>query len=94
MAALCSDRLPEPVSGGLYEVGHGGHVARTRWQATCGWAFGTEKTVLPEMVFQKLPTIANFDDEKATYPTTAQDCFDRVFPKEIEGSERSAIAKL
>lgn len=93
MAALCSETLPEPVSGGLYEVGHG-HVARTRWQATHGWAFGTKKTLLPEMVFQKLPAITNFDDEKATYPTTSQDTNDRVFPKEIEASEGSAIAKL
>ncbi|KAJ3415362.1 hypothetical protein HDV05_005099 [Chytridiales sp. JEL 0842] len=61
-------------TGGVYEVGSG-WVAKVRWQRTGGVGFPVNVPLLPEHVASRWADITNFDDGRATYPTSAQDSF-------------------
>lgn len=78
VAALCSDSLPEPANGGLYEVGSG-RLTRLRWQASGGWIFSTQEPLTPEKVAQKIPKITDFEDGRSTYPFSIDDGTKRAF---------------
>ena len=72
VAALCSDKVPDPPTGGLYEVGSGWQ-GRTRWQRSSGFGFPVDVKLTPEAVAAKLDTITNFDDGRADHPEDSQD---------------------
>lgn len=72
VVALCSDRVPKPPTGGLFEVGSGWQ-ARTRWQRTGGHGFPVDIRLTPETVLKQWEAITNFDDGRADYPEDSQD---------------------
>ncbi|KAL8833003.1 MAG: hypothetical protein Q9170_004582 [Blastenia crenularia] len=70
--ALSSDKVPQPATGNLYEVGSGWH-ARTRWQRSGGHGFPIDVKLTPEAVLKAWKDIVNFDDGRADHPEDAQD---------------------
>ncbi|KAJ3016804.1 bifunctional hydroxyacyl-CoA dehydrogenase/enoyl-CoA hydratase fox2 [Thoreauomyces humboldtii] len=64
-------------TGGIFEVGSG-WTAKVRWQRTGGVGFPVNKTLLPEHIAAKWAEITNFEDGRATYPTSTQDSFAAV----------------
>ncbi|WFD32698.1 hypothetical protein MSPP1_003748 [Malassezia sp. CBS 17886] len=60
------------VTKGLFEVS-GGWVAAVRWQRAGGQTFGQGKQVSPEMVEKKFSRIADFDPERASWPTSTSE---------------------
>ena len=69
---LCSDKMPDPPTGLLFEVGCGWQ-ARTRWQRSGGHGFPIDVKLTPEAVAEKWSTIINFDDGRADHPEGGQD---------------------
>lgn len=69
---LCSDKVPEPATGRLFEVGSG-WVGETRWQRTGGVLFPVNKALTPEEVKAQWEKIINFDDGRADHPSSAAD---------------------
>jgi multifunctional beta-oxidation protein len=72
VVALCSDKVPKPPTGGLFEVGSG-WVGRTRWQRSGGHGFPVDVKLTPEHVLQQWNKIINFDDGRADHPEDGQD---------------------
>lgn len=70
--ALCSDKVPSPATGNLYEVGCG-WVGRTRWQRSGGHGFPVDSKLTPEAVAAQWSKIINFDDGRADHPSEPQD---------------------
>ncbi|KAL5891353.1 bifunctional hydroxyacyl-CoA dehydrogenase/enoyl-CoA hydratase fox2 [Pyricularia oryzae] len=70
--ALCSDKVPENPTGGLYEVGSGWQGA-TRWQRSGGHGFPVDVPLTPEEVAKNWARIVNFDDGRADHPFKSQD---------------------
>ena len=69
---LCSDRVPDPPTGWLFEVGSGWQ-ARTRWQRSGGHGFPVDVRLVPEEVVKYWKKINDFDDGRADYPEGGQD---------------------
>ena len=69
---LCSDKLPDPPTGLLFEVGSGWQ-ARTRWQRSGGHGFPVDVKLTPEAVVEKWSKIIDFDDGRADHPEGGQD---------------------
>lgn len=74
---LCSDQVPEPATGRLFESGSG-WAAETRWQRTGGWAFPPGEIFTPEDVISKWDKITNFDDGRADNPATSADSTNKI----------------
>ncbi|KAG8531601.1 bifunctional hydroxyacyl-CoA dehydrogenase/enoyl-CoA hydratase fox2 [Bacidia gigantensis] len=72
VVALCSDKVPQPSTGGLFEVGSGWH-ARTRWQRSGGHGFPIDVTLTPEAVSKAWNSIVDFSDGRADHPEDGQD---------------------
>lgn len=72
VVALSSDKVPNPPTGGLFEVGSGWH-ARTRWQRSGGHGFPIDIKLTPEAVLKAWKDIVNFDDGRADHPEDSQD---------------------
>jgi multifunctional beta-oxidation protein len=72
VVALCSDKVPNDPTGGLFEVGSG-WVGRTRWQRTGGYGFPVDVKLTPEAVLQQWKSITDFDDGRADNPQDGQD---------------------
>ena len=72
VALLCSDRVPDPSTGGLFEVGSG-WFGRTRWQRSGGHGFPIDVKLTPEHVLGVWKDIVNFDDGRADHPEDSQD---------------------
>ncbi|KAL8720772.1 MAG: hypothetical protein Q9225_002405 [Loekoesia sp. 1 TL-2023] len=72
VVALSSDKVPQPPTGNLYEVGSGWH-ARTRWQRSGGHGFPVDVKLTPEAVLKAWKDIVNFDDGRADHPEDSQD---------------------
>jgi len=72
VVALCSDKVPAPPTGGLFEVGSGWH-ARTRWQRSRGHGFPVDVKLTPEAVLKQWKKIVDFDDGRADHPEDSQD---------------------
>lgn len=71
VVALCSDKVPQPPTGGLYEVGSG-WVGRTRWQRSGGHGFPIDVQLQAEEVAANWEKIVNFDDGRADHPEDMQ----------------------
>jgi multifunctional beta-oxidation protein len=74
---LCSDIVPEPATGRLFESGSG-WAAETRWQRTGGVLFPADVELTPEAVKAKWNTIVDFDDGRADHPTAASDANEKI----------------
>ncbi|PBP28960.1 hypothetical protein BUE80_DR000138 [Diplocarpon rosae] len=72
VVALCSDMVPEPSTGGLFEVGSG-WVGRTRWQRSGGHGFPVDEKLTPETVLKQWKRITDFEDGRADNPEDTQD---------------------
>jgi multifunctional beta-oxidation protein len=72
VVALSSDKVPDPPTGNLYEVGSG-WVGRTRWQRTGGHGFPVDVKLTPEAVLANWEKIINFDDGRADHPAETSD---------------------
>lgn len=72
VVALSSDKVPQPPTGNLYEVGSGWQ-ARTRWQRSGGHGFPVDVKLTPEAVLKVWDYIINFDDGRADHPEDSQD---------------------
>ncbi|KAI9830678.1 MAG: bifunctional hydroxyacyl-CoA dehydrogenase/enoyl-CoA hydratase fox2 [Phylliscum demangeonii] len=72
VALLCSDQVPAPGTGALYEVGSG-WAARTRWQRSGGHGFPIDQTLTPEAIVPVWRKIVDFDDGRADHPEDSQD---------------------
>jgi len=71
VVALCSDKVPSPPTGGLFEVGSG-WVGRTRWQRSGGHGFPLDTPLKPEDVGAQWEKITNFDDGRSDHPEDMQ----------------------
>jgi len=67
----------ETTSGSLFEI-LGGWAAQTRWQRSGGHGFPTNKPYTPEDVLAKWDKITDFEDGRATNPTTSQEAVQQV----------------
>jgi len=72
VALLSSDKVPDPPTGGLFEVGSG-WFGRTRWQRSGGHGFPIDVKLAPEHVLKAWEDIINFDDGRADHPEDGQD---------------------
>jgi len=72
VVALCSDKVPKPPTGLLFEVGSG-WCGRTRWQRTGGHGFPIDVKLTPEEVVKYWKDIVNFDDGRADHPEGGED---------------------
>ncbi|KAL2061791.1 hypothetical protein VTL71DRAFT_7169 [Oculimacula yallundae] len=72
VVALCSDNVPKPGTGNLYEVGSG-WVGQTRWQRTGGHGFPVDEKLTPEAVLKQWKRIIDFEDGRADHPESSQD---------------------
>ena len=91
---LCHETNQE--TGSVFECGSG-WVSKVRWQRTGGVGFPINKPLLPEHIASKWSEICNFDDGRATYPTTTQESFsgvqenfDNVAKESPKSGEKSA----
>lgn len=64
---LCSDEVPEPATGRLFEVGSG-WVGETRWQRSEGIGFPVDKKLTPEVVKANWEKIVDFDNGETDNP--------------------------
>ncbi|KAJ9608804.1 hypothetical protein H2200_006575 [Cladophialophora chaetospira] len=78
VAALCSDSVPYPSTGGLFELAVGWH-ARTRLQATHGSAIPRSAELTEEAAAQLLRDMADFDSAPPRYPEDAEHGLKEVF---------------
>ena len=72
VVALCSDKMPNPATGQLFEVGSGWH-ASTHWQRSGGQDFPINVRLTPETVAKGWTKIINFEDGRADHPEDSQD---------------------
>ena len=72
VVALCSDKVPDPPTGNLFEVGSG-WVGRTRWQRSGGHGFPIDVKLTPEALLKEWPKILDFDDGRADNPENMND---------------------
>ncbi|KAK1818097.1 bifunctional hydroxyacyl-CoA dehydrogenase/enoyl-CoA hydratase fox2 [Friedmanniomyces endolithicus] len=64
---LCSDKVPQPATGRLFEIGSG-WVGETRWQRSGGAQFPIDVTLTPEAVRGVWEKVLDFDDGRADHP--------------------------
>ncbi|KAI1006092.1 Peroxisomal hydratase-dehydrogenase-epimerase [Podosphaera aphanis] len=88
VVALCSDKVPSPPTGNLFEVGCG-WVGQTRWQRSGGHGFPIRQRLTPEAVHQKWELITNFSDGRSDTPESAQEGIKSIM-QNIEKHETSS----
>ncbi|OCT51113.1 Peroxisomal hydratase-dehydrogenase-epimerase [Cladophialophora carrionii] len=86
--ALCSDKVPDPPTGLLFEVGSGWQ-ARTRWQRSGGHGFPVDVKLTPEHVVSQWEKIVNFDDGRADHPESGQDGLKSIMANMENKSKKS-----
>ncbi|KAJ9606903.1 bifunctional hydroxyacyl-CoA dehydrogenase/enoyl-CoA hydratase fox2 [Cladophialophora chaetospira] len=86
--ALCSDRVPDPPTGLLFEVGSGWQ-GRTRWQRSGGHGFPVDVKLTPEHVLGQWEKIVNFDDGRADHPEGGQDGLKSIMANMENKSKKS-----
>jgi multifunctional beta-oxidation protein len=75
IAYLCHESSTE--TGSIFECGSA-WVSKVRWQRSGGVGFPVNKPLLPESIAARWADITNFDDGRATYPTTTQESFSAI----------------
>ncbi|KAK5082267.1 bifunctional hydroxyacyl-CoA dehydrogenase/enoyl-CoA hydratase fox2 [Lithohypha guttulata] len=86
---LVSDKMPDPPTGLLFEVGSGWQ-ARTRWQRSGGHGFPIDVKLTPEQVVEKWSVITNFDDGRADHPEGGQDGLKSIMANMENKSNKSS----
>ncbi|PGH20091.1 hypothetical protein AJ80_03659 [Polytolypa hystricis UAMH7299] len=86
---LCSDMVPKPATGLLFEVG-GGFQAQTRWQRSGGHTFPSNQ-ITPEQVLEQWPRIVDFDDGRADHPRSLADGLKRLQENGNDNQETSSF---
>jgi len=86
-AFLGSKACPE--TGSIFEVGCG-WVAKTRWQRSGGVAFPVNKPLEPENIAAAWPKIVDFEDGRATYPSTMQEALEQIMSNFASASQESS----
>ncbi|KAG8695025.1 hypothetical protein FRC08_008112 [Ceratobasidium sp. 394] len=81
----------DDTNGALFEV-TGGWAAQTRWQRAGGHGFPQNKPLTPEDVLSKWNVITNFDDGRATYPTSTQEAIQQIVENFSNTTSNSAPA--
>ncbi|ELU40715.1 hydroxysteroid dehydrogenase [Rhizoctonia solani AG-1 IA] len=81
----------EATTGALFEV-TGGWAAQTRWQRAGGHGFPQNKELTPEAILSKWKVITNFDDGRATYPTSTQEAIQQIVENFSNKASESASA--
>ncbi|TFK50113.1 multifunctional beta-oxidation protein [Heliocybe sulcata] len=72
VVGFLSSEANEETSGCLFEI-MGGWAAQTRWQRAGGHGFPVNRALTPEAIISKWDVITNFDDGRATNPTTTME---------------------
>lgn len=67
----------EDTTGALFEI-TGGWAAQTRWQRAGGHGFPINKQLTPEDIASKWRIIGNFDDGRATNPSSTQEAIAQI----------------
>ncbi|KAJ3370085.1 hypothetical protein GGF31_004702 [Allomyces arbusculus] len=80
-------------SGGIFECGSG-WAAAVRWQRSGGHGFPHNKPLTPEAIAAQWSAITNFDDGRATYPTSAAESFQTLYAniQNTEAADAKAAA--
>ena len=89
VVALSSDKIPQPPTGALFEVGSGWH-ARTRWQRSGGYGFPVDVKLTPEGVLEHWSRIIDFDDGRADHPEDPEDGLKSIMDNIRNRSGRAA----
>lgn len=95
VVALSSDKVPDPPTGCLYEVGSGWH-AQTRWQRSGGHGFPIDAKLTPEAIVKQWKNIINFDDGRADNPGDIQDGLKSIvknMQNRTKGGSKKALGK-
>jgi len=86
---LCSDKVPDPPTGLLFEVGSGWQ-GRTRWQRSGGHGFPIDVTLTPEHVLEKWSKIIDFNDGRADHPENGQEGLKSIMANMENKSKKSS----
>ena len=97
VALLCSDKVPHPPTGGLFEVGSGWH-ARTRWQRSGGHGFPIDRQLTPEAVASAWEQITDFEDGRADHPEDPHDGLRSIMSNmkntSMAGTDQTILGKI
>jgi len=74
----------------LFEVG-GGWAAQTRWQRTSGFGFPHNGKLTPEDIVSKWKVITNFDDGRATHPSSMQESLQQIVENFNNNANSSSV---
>ncbi|CAE6447813.1 unnamed protein product [Rhizoctonia solani] len=77
LVGYLASKSNEETTGALFEV-TGGWAAQTRWQRAGGHGFPQNKELTPEAIISKWKVITNFDDGRATHPTSTQEAIQQI----------------
>ncbi|KAL0954852.1 hypothetical protein HGRIS_003791 [Hohenbuehelia grisea] len=67
----------EDTTGGLFEV-TGGWAAQLHWQRSGGYGFPANKPLQPEDIISKWQAITNFEDGRATTPSSTSEAIQQI----------------
>ncbi|GJJ08297.1 hypothetical protein Clacol_002508 [Clathrus columnatus] len=82
----------EDNTGKVFQV-LGGWASQARWQRTGGHSFPVNKPLQPEDVVSKWNIITDFDDGRATYPTSAQEALGQSNDLYSDPEDSELVAK-
>ncbi|KAI8805235.1 hypothetical protein BJ742DRAFT_821479, partial [Cladochytrium replicatum] len=76
-------------TAGLFEVGSG-WISRLRWQRSGGVTFPVNVPLLPEAIHTRMADISNYEDGRASYPTTTGEALEAIMANFGNTAEESS----